>query len=75
MKAPNDLDRAYAAFFDKNEGGQYMFAWITEQIESEHQKAESNPELSRDHTQRAKGFREVLEHITSVKGGLSGRQR
>lgn len=69
-----DLARAYNAFFNKTDAGKYFIAHIEESIKTAHEDAEKTPELSRDYTQRAKGLRIVLDHITSVgtevkKGG------
>ncbi len=41
---------------------------VTEIISSNHLKAEADPALARDYVQRAKGAREVLDHIQSVLG-------
>lgn len=71
-----DLDQLkadYGAFFVKNASGKHFMSVISKVIVDNHEKAEDNPELSRDHVQRAKGAREVLLHITNVlnteKGG------
>lgn len=62
------LKSAYRNFFIESVEGKHFVNWLKEIIESEHEKAEKTPELSRDHTQRAKGAREVLDHIKSVTG-------
>lgn len=60
------LKSAYRNFFIKSEEGKEFMESLKKLIESEHEKAEKNPELARDHAQRAKGIREVLDHITIV---------
>jgi hypothetical protein len=62
-----DIKLEYNAFF-KNKGGQHLLEIITEIVSSNHLRAEADPELSRDFVQRAKGAREVLDHIQSVLG-------
>lgn len=62
-----DIKLEYKAFF-KNNGGQHLLNIITEIISSNHLNAEKEPTLSRDYVQRAKGAREVLDHIKSVLG-------
>lgn len=66
MNVPDDLGKAYQSFFLKHEAGKYFVSILTELIESQHTKAEDNPVLSRDYTQRAKGIREIINHIDSV---------
>jgi hypothetical protein len=70
MIVPKDLANAYVQFFTKTEAGKYFLDAIEEIIDSEHQQAEADPTLARDHTQRAKGARLPLEHIQSVIGGV-----
>lgn len=62
----NDLDKHYSAFFQKSEAGKYFIDNLIDLIAGFHTKAEDNPEKSRDYVQRAKGAREVLDHIKSV---------
>lgn len=57
---------AYQNFFLKTDEGKDFIAEITRQIAANHEKSEKDPELSRDYAQRAKGNREILEHIQSV---------
>jgi hypothetical protein len=57
------LQGAYRNFFIKSEEGRAFVEFIESLINSEHEKAENKPELARDHAQRAKGMREVLNHI------------
>lgn len=60
-----EIKKAYNTFF-RSKGGQHLTSIITEIITSNHLKAEQSPELARDYVQRAKGAREVLDHINSV---------
>lgn len=60
------LAEAYRKFFVESEAGQEFMKEVHRLIDHNHEKAEDNPELSRDHMQRAKGNREVLAHIQSV---------
>jgi hypothetical protein len=62
-----DIKKHYNSFF-KSDGGEHLLKIITEIITSNHLRAEQAPELSRDYVQRAKGAREVLDHIQSVLG-------
>lgn len=55
----------YETFF-KSPAGQQCLTTIEALIDSNHQQAENVPEMSRDFMQRAKGNREVLNHINSV---------
>jgi len=66
----DELKRGYDAFFNKNTAGQSFINEVTRIIVSNHEKAESKPEFSRDHVQRAAGAREVLKHIQSVLAGV-----
>lgn len=63
----------YQNFFLKTEAGKEFVAEVQARIAANHQAAESDPLLARDFTQRAKGNREILDHILSVttpkKGG------
>lgn len=61
----NILNKAYDHFF-RNEGGEHLMQVITEIITTNHLRAEKEPENARDYVQRAKGAREVLDHIQSV---------
>lgn len=69
----DDLKDPYNAFFENNGAGKYFVDFVREIIVNSHLEAERNPEQARDLTQRARGARDVLEHITSVltakKGG------
>lgn len=58
--------RAYQSFFIKAEAGQQFMKHLSELITTQHEKAENEPELSRDYVQRAKGVREVIQHIQSM---------
>lgn len=63
----NEVKKQYNAFF-RAKGGEHLISIITEIISSNHLKAEQDPALARDFVQRAKGAREVLDHIQSVLG-------
>lgn len=60
------LRNGYQAFFMKHEAGSHFMAKLYEMIDNDHRKAETDPEHARDLVQRAKGIREVIEHITSL---------
>lgn len=68
-----DLENAYAQFFDKSQAGQYFVKELHRMIQSAHEDSENYPELSRDHAQRAKGMRMIVDHITSVKTKLKDK--
>lgn len=63
----NEIKKHYNSFF-RAKGGEHLLKIITEIVSSNHLKAEQDPELARDFVQRAKGAREVLDHIQSVLG-------
>lgn len=63
--SPDELRRAYSSFF-KSSAGKYFMDTINDLVESNHVKAEDNPELARDFAQRAKGMREIGAHVKSV---------
>ena len=63
----------YQNFFLKTEEGKYFLSEINRLIEANHEFAEREPELARDFSQRAKGNREVLEHIQSAVAELKGK--
>lgn len=64
-----ELGRAYEGFFAKHEAGKHFIEAIEAIITSNHEKAENDPDKSRDYVQRARGVRDVIEHINSVQGG------
>lgn len=64
----------YDAFFT-SPAGISILTWLQEQRISEHDKAEDNPEYARDHTQVAKGYKEILQHIDSVRTPLRTESR
>lgn len=66
---PENLSQAYANFFVKTDHGKYFIEQVRELIDSQHQKAEKEITFSRDYVQRAKGTRDVVDHINSVLGG------
>lgn len=57
---------AYRKFFFESDDGQEFIHELRRLITTNHEAAEKTPELARDYVQRAKGNREVLDHITSV---------
>lgn len=67
MSEINDQIRSdYRAFFLESAAGQHFMKHLPYLIDLQHEAAEKNPELARDYTQRAKGIREVVNHISSV---------
>jgi hypothetical protein len=50
----------YRDFFIESVEGQAYLRALEDLIQAEHTKAEDNPPMSRDHTQRAKGLREAI---------------
>ncbi len=65
MNVPDNVTDGYKVFL-KTEYGKYFVSIVEGIISTNHESAEENPELARDHTQRAKGAREVLDHLRSV---------
>lgn len=63
---PKTQADAYREFFFKSEAGKEFIKEVNRLITDSHEDAEKNPELARDYVQRAKGNRQLLEHITSV---------
>lgn len=57
--------KEYGQFFQSPAGEQFM-SFIKSEIESEHTKAENNPVKAPYHSQVAKAYRGVLQHIASV---------
>lgn len=62
---------AYRVFFGKNEAGKQFIKKLEDLIAANHTDAETHPENARDHAQRAKGIRQVIEHIQSLTAGGS----
>lgn len=58
--------RAYQAFFQKSEAGVEFLTKLEEMIKENHRLAENQADLSRDYTQRSKGIRDVMAHISSL---------
>lgn len=58
--------KEYKDFFVNSEAGNACVAEIKRLIDVNHKKAEDDPEKARDYMQRAKGNREVLDHIQNV---------
>lgn len=61
-----EMRQEYIDFFNSKEAGLYFLKEAERLLAENHRQAEDNPELSRDYMQRAKGNREVLDHIRSV---------
>lgn len=57
--------KEYKQFFESPAGIEFLTT-VTGMIDTNHEKAENDPEHSRDHMQRAKGNREVLNVIKSI---------
>lgn len=57
--------KEYRTFFESLAGQQFLTT-VRGILDSNHGKAEDTPESARDYMQRAKGNREVLDHINSV---------
>jgi hypothetical protein len=62
---PTELRTNYVTFFKESLAGEHFVDFITDAIERNHIKGEEDPANSRDYMQRAKGLREVLDHISS----------
>lgn len=60
----NDVNY-YRDFFVDSQAGSDLLKSIQKLITVEHTKAENEPDLARDHVQRAKGIREVINLINS----------
>lgn len=58
--------RRYQAFFQGDEVGKGFMAKLQSLIEANYTRGENDPNLARDYLQRAKGVREVIEHIQSL---------
>jgi hypothetical protein len=65
--------KEYKQFFE-SPPGKYYLDFLHKQIQSEHELAEDNPMLARDHTQRAKGIRVAIEHVQSVTAKRKGQE-
>lgn len=68
----NKIRQSYQHFFLKDEGGKEFMLTLERLIDSNHEAAEKNPELSRDYAQRAAGMRIILNHILSAVSELKG---
>lgn len=62
----DELRKAYQAFFIKSEAGKEFVASVLKVISTNHGNAENEPDHARDYVQRAKGARQILDHIASV---------
>lgn len=56
----------YQNFFLKSEAGQEFLTFIAERISHFHREAENEADSARDNVQRAKGLREVEDHVKAV---------
>lgn len=71
----DQLAKAYEQFFVKSEAGGHFMAEVNRLLNNNHTEAENKPELSRDFVQRAKGVRDVTNHISDVMTPMKkGRQ-
>jgi hypothetical protein len=61
-----DLQLAYHGFFVNNEAGKYFMQELARNRADSHDKAEDNPTQALVHSQRAKAYREISDHIQSV---------
>ena len=59
----SQIKTAYKTFFEQSDAGEYFMNSLDNLIDSKHKEAEKNPELARDHTQRACGVRDVQNMI------------
>jgi hypothetical protein len=57
--------REYEQFFS-SPAGISLLTWLQEQRTTEHDRAEANPEHARDYVATAKGYGQVIQHISSV---------
>lgn len=64
-----ELQEAYKTFFESDKG-KLLIKQIEKMIELNHRNAEEDPDHTRDHFQRAKGNRQVLDHIRIVLTGV-----
>jgi hypothetical protein len=63
--------KRYREFFVESIEGEAFMTKLNDLISSLHEKAEREPELSRDYVQQARGVREVVKqvNILSIKQG------
>lgn len=61
-----EMAKAYQQFFTKTEPGKQFIDMMNRLIADAHERAENDPELARDHVQRAKGVREVVNLLNSL---------
>lgn len=66
------MNKIWREFFIDSVEGQRFMERLQQMIDSQHEDAEKSPELARDHTQRAKGIREVIGMVKSstAKSGV-----
>lgn len=61
----SQFSKEYKQFFESPAGTEFLTT-MTNMIDSNHEKAENEPDKSRDYMQRAKGNREVLNVVKSI---------
>ena len=61
-----ELQLAYHGFFINSEAGKYFMLELSRNRAESHGKAEDDPERASFHTQRAKAYKEISNHIQSV---------
>lgn len=69
-----DLRVAFKAFFDESEPGRFYTEALKNLITTNHESAEKDPDHARDFVQRAKGAREALNIILSIKADPGGKK-
>lgn len=67
--------KVYKDFFENTEEGVQLMNSLHKLIDNNHKSAENDGETARDYTQRAKGIREVINHINSLKTGAHKTNR
>lgn len=61
-----ELQLAYHGFFINSEAGKHFMQELARQRSNSHDKAEDDPDQALVHSQRAKAYREISDHIQSV---------
>jgi len=62
----DQLNTAYDKFFNKSDEGKYFINYVKSIIDKSHKLSEDNPELAMAYSQKAKGARDIIQHIQSV---------
>lgn len=60
------MSKANRDFFVDSQHGAKFVESLHAMIDREHERAENEPDSSRDHTQRAKGIRDVINEIKRI---------